>query len=477
MTTVAFSTVGEKNGVPRVWLEGIKLLAGGFKKTAQYEVKEQTKDRLVLVLSKTGDKKVSGRKRNGRDMPIIEQNRADLSKLFEVGQKIRAVIRGGKIIIRVHVVAQKVRNRVERFLSKLSKGEQLASGSLFHGGGILDKAFHAGLHKAGVNSFVKVAVELEQAYLDYSRDFNRELFSGETIFVEGKVEDVSLADAPKLEILIGGIPCTGSSSSGKARNRIQFAEEHSKAGGLFYDYLRFVEETEPAICVIENVPNYAREASMSAIRSVLSRLGYSLQERILEGNEFGALEARKRLCVVAISNGLEDIFDLDAVTGDHEKPATLEAIMDPIPDDSDLWAEMAYLAAKEEEDTKSGKGFRRQLFTKDSAKISTLTREPMKRRSTDPMFQHPTNPKLCRIPTTREHCLAKDIPESMVEDRPGLPSRTILHQIFGQSVVFSCFERVAYHLGAALKEFVGHRDLMNAAGYFAQRSTYDPIAA
>lgn len=63
------------------------------------------------------------------------------------------------------------------------------------------------------------------------------------------------------------------------------------------------------------MPGYQNSESMAAIRAIAEQLGYVLQERVLEGNDFGDLEARKRLCVVAVSYGLEDIFDLESVVG------------------------------------------------------------------------------------------------------------------------------------------------------------------
>ncbi|MGR2492245.1 DNA cytosine methyltransferase, partial [Salmonella enterica] len=93
---------------------------------------------------------------------------------------------------------------------------------------------------------------------------------------------------------------------------MEFAESHEEAGSMFFNFLQFVEALNPAVVLIENVPEYQNTASMEVIRSVLSSLGYSLQERILDGNEFGVIERRKRLCVVALSHGI-DGFELEKV--------------------------------------------------------------------------------------------------------------------------------------------------------------------
>lgn len=145
--------------------------------------------------------------------------------------------------------------------------------------------------------------------------------------------------------------------------------------------------------------------------------------------------------------------------------------MESVAEDSELWAKMNYLATKMEADKKAGKGFMRRLVTSDFPKIGAIRREYMKRRSTEPMIQHPTDPELCRLLTVREHALAKRIPESMVEDRPGQVARTPLHEMFGQGVVFSVFERVAYHIAKAFVPVAQNDDLYKSAGYVAERGT------
>lgn len=472
MTSVVLTSVGERKGTPRIWVEGIKLALGGFKIGVNYEVREQSKGKIVLARSRAGGRVVSIRKKNGKEYPIIDLNNLSLADCFELGQKLRLVIRRGVVVIRAHAQAGKVADRVTRLLKKLRENQALETGSLFHGGGILDSALHSGFASAGSNSFVKLAVERNREFLDYSLDVNRHMFTGESIFIEAPIQDLTVDGAPQLDILCAGIPCTGASSSGKAKNGIKHAEEHVEAGSMFYYFVRWVEATNPAICIIENVPNYQSTASMAAIRAVLTSMGYSLQERILEGNEFGALEARKRLCVVAVSNGLEDVFDLEAVTPLRQKPATVGELMEDIAPDSERWAAMTYLADKEKSDKAAGKGFRRQLYDGTESSINTITADYMKRRSTDPMIKHPTDPDLCRLATCLEHARFKGIPEHMAEQKPGAPAPTNLHKIFGQSVIYPVFEAVGFHLAKAFQAYAANDAVYESAGKFAERTTY-----
>src|SRR5699024_8649520 len=135
-------------------------------------------------------------------------------------------------------------------------------------------------------------------YLDASLRNNPELWDEHSIVIESPVQDVDLRKRPpQTDLLIGGIPCTGASKSGRSKNKLTFAESHAAAGAMFFSFLEFAKAVNPAVILIENVPEYQNTASMEVIRSVLASLGYTVQERVLDGFEFGALERRQRLCV------------------------------------------------------------------------------------------------------------------------------------------------------------------------------------
>ena len=224
---------------------------------------------------------------------------------------------------------------------------------------------------------------------------------------------------------------------------------------MFFNFLQFVEALNPAVVLIENVPEYQNTASMEVIRSVLSSLGYSLQERILDGNEFGVIERRKRLCVVALSHGI-DGFEPEKVQPVRTKESRIQDILEPVPLDSERWKSFDYLAEKELRDKAAGKGFSRQLLTGDDEFCGTIGKDYAKCRSTEPFIVHPEQPELSRIFTPTEHCRVKGIPEELIQ---GL-SDTVAHQILGQSVVFPAFEALALALGNSLWSWVGMMPIM-----------------
>lgn len=63
----------------------------------------------------------------------------------------------------------------------------------------------------------------------------------------GDVRDVDVNMLPKIDLLIGGSPCTGFSSMGKGLN---FDDPQSK---LFFEYVRILKECKPKYFLLENV--------------------------------------------------------------------------------------------------------------------------------------------------------------------------------------------------------------------------------
>ncbi|MBU2952292.1 DNA cytosine methyltransferase [Marinobacter sp. F3R08] len=457
MTAVIITKVGTNKNAPRIWLEGRKLEREGFRVGETYSVDASNSDRLTLIKVTGGKRSVSMKKRNGGSLPLIDLNAQKLAKWFDEDEKLRVTIRKGRIVIRKHYLKAAAQERLERIRKKVAEKRKLAVHSIFHGGGVLDRAIHSGLARAGVGTFVQVAVEKERKYLDLSLERNSHLFEEESVLIEAPVQDICLDRAIEADICVMGIPCTGASTAGRAKmrdtkgeKRTYLPEEHDSAGALFFQSLRWIEQTNPALVILENVKPYQSTASMAVIRSVLTSLGYVVQEKIMNGCTFGALENRDRLCVVAVTEGLEDFIDLDNVVPLRTKPAKLSDVLEDIPLDDERWKPYDYLREKEKRDIKAGKGFRRQLFTGEEGHIATVTREYNKARSTDPFIQHPTDPLLSRLLTVQEHLRVKGIPEDLVEVE--WMATTTLHEVLGQSVVFPVFEATGFAIGEGLQK-------------------------
>lgn len=454
MATLIQTQVTENRSKPRLWVEGARLAREGLAPGMALAMKEVA-GRLLLTPVPEGTEgdnivRVSKRTRRGKVYPLLELRTPALVRLFGLAKRVVIKLVKGKLSISRHHQDEKVQSRNEEIVERLEQGEALRVASLYHGGGVLDSAMHEGLERAGVTSYCKLMSEIESAYVESTLTNNPHLFREDSLILNAPIEQLSFSAAEvKADILMGGVPCTGASNAGKAKNKIQYAEQHASAGAQFYAYLRMIELTNPAICVLENVCQYRNTPSFAIILSVLKTLGYTVQDRDLNGCEYGSLENRNRMVMVAISEGLEG-FDIEDIMPLITKPETLAEVLEPEEVVEQYWQDYEYLREKEIKDKAAGKGFMRQLLDADATQVPTVTRDYKKVRSTDPQLQHPTEPLLTRLFTALEHARIKGAPERIIQ---GL-SETIAHQILGQSVIYPAFLAVGAALGMWLRSLV-----------------------
>lgn len=455
MTVVVATKIMAHRGKNRLWLQGNRLERSGFSMGQPYRV-AMKKGALLLIADAAGDMRVSGRKETR--LPIIDLKAEELAKFFQIGEKLIAIMRKGRIIVKRMVQAIKNKSRVNRLLSKIALKQKLDVGCLFHGGGVMARSVHDGLKAGGVDSRLAVAVELEEKYIEASLRANSDLFDSESLIINGPIQDFAIGKVPQLDLLHAGIPCTAASVSGRARCKTKFAESHDAAGTLFFNLMQWIQAANPAIVILECVKQFLNTASMEIVRGLLKTWGYTLSESVLKGADFGALENRERMVVVAYSSELEadhGAFKFERLPVFHTKPENLGAVLEPIADNDDAWREHGYLIEKEKRDLAENKSFKRQLFTADSPTIGTLTRGLAKRRSTDPMIVNERN-GLTRLVSVIEHARCKQIPEEWVASLE--VSVTVAHEIMGQGVIYSKFFSVAAGVCGWLKAGMADRD-------------------
>ncbi|WP_026280517.1 DNA cytosine methyltransferase [Thioalkalivibrio sp. ALE28] len=447
-TTVIYTTLGERKGTKRLWLEGRRLARAGISPGQHFELTsldnvKGSHDGLTLRFTPTGDRRVSRRKRGDQELPVIDVSGETLVTAFGEAKRVRVVIRPGSIEIRVHHHDRATAERSKRLLQRLNQGEPLRMASLAHGGGILDHALHRGLAAAGVPVELAFANESDGDYLEASLA-NNPIWKSDSIAIEAPMQDVEWRKLPAIDILAAGLPCTGASLSGRAKNRLAKAEEHETAGPLFVAFLAAIQTLRPSVILLENVPQYGTTTSMTVIRSILSSLDYELHETVLDGFELGSMERRNRFCMIATNP--EVPFAFDGLRAVRDRESCIRDILEDIDPDDPAWKAYSYLAEKEVRDKAAGKGFRRQLLDGSEESLGTIGRGYAKARSTEPFIRHPSDPALTRLLTPKEHARVKAVPEPLIE---GL-SATRAHEILGQSVVYAAFEAVGMHLGRAL---------------------------
>jgi len=429
--------LGQNKGAPRVWLEGKRLLKAGFAAGAKFAI-DTGNERVVLRITSNGTRIVSAKHRADEDVPVIDLNSASALGVFAGLERLRVIIRKDEIHLLPLATQKKAAERIERLERKLKAGEPLTVGSLCHGGGVLSLALHNGLHEGGVETRLAFANDIDAQVLEHASSVNP-VWDEATASVAAPMQEIVadnwlLNQLGSVEILEAGIPCVAASLSGRAKKGLSMAEADPNAGHLVVPFLAIVQAVQPCVVVVENVPPYQNTASAHLIRNTLRDWGYTVQEDVLAGGDFGAFEDRKRMVMVATTAGLA--FDFTSITKPAPQAHTLAQIMEDIPENAECWSTMQYLRDKEVRDKAAGKGFRMQIVGPNDSRVGTIGAEYQKNRSTEPKVRHPVQGDcLLRLLTPTEHARIKGVPEQLIA---GLPA-TRAHHLLGNGICFGPF--------------------------------------
>jgi len=449
-TDIWIKGIGEKRGAPYVYFDGMQAIRAGFSPGQKYDV-DIDGNRVVLSANKDGSRTVCAKRKGEVDYPVVDINSKELLALFDGMSSIRVIVQGGKVYLLPLASEVKKRERITRIAEKMASRTPLSMASLSHGGGVLSHAIHEGLKRAGVDAELAFANEIREDLLCHAIEHN-DAWSENTMAVampmqEAAQDDWLLARLPKLDVLEMGLPCSGASKAGASKRGLTKMEDHPEVGHLVFAALVILNQTQPAVVLLENVPEYADSASAMILRNQLRDMGYHTHEAILEGKDFGCMENRVRWCMVAVTNGLD--FDIEklapTVTVVKKLGDYLDASIGP---DDPRYRAVSYLKEKMERDAAKGNSFAMQTITAESTSVPTLRKGYQKGGSTDPRLLHPTNPELSRLLTAAEHSRIKGVPDHLID---GL-SDTIAHQLLGQGILYAPFEAVGQRIGECLNK-------------------------
>lgn len=120
--------------------------------------------------------------------------------------------------------------------------------------------------------------------------------------VEGDVSEQSFSEYKgKIDVVTGGFPCQSFSYAGK-----KLGLEDAR-GTLFYEFARVVQETQPLMCVGENVKGLVTHdngKTLEAMVQILDDLGYDVMEpQVLKAAYYNVPQKRERLFLVGIKRG------------------------------------------------------------------------------------------------------------------------------------------------------------------------------
>ncbi len=424
---VSYSAIKQKRGSPHVWIEGVRLTVAGFERNRRYtRVVDEATQTIILTLVEDGEYVVSGRQRNQRDIPILDINLGRGVTAFTEGTRYRAVYMACQIIISIHHEQQAQYRREKRLISNTMTGT-IIEASACTGGGISTAAIHQAFQENRLQSKIDWMVDVNLQYLQ-SAYAHCPAITVNTKCFASQLEELETQLLTEVDVFSFSLPCTGLSVSGKAKHK-KTPEQH-ESGTSIFGIMAIIKAANPSIIMSENVPEAKGSPMYTLITQELIRRGYRIIEAILDSEQTGTFEQRKRYWFIAVSSGLPDklfngVFDFQM----KRKYNQLNDLLDSnIPEDA--WKDHQYLKDKAISDAAAGKGFKRQLLTGTENKIGTVGRHYNKRRSTEPFIVRDDGKE--RLLTVEEHAKAKSVPASLVANC----TATTGHEILGQSIDF-----------------------------------------
>lgn len=117
------------------------------------------------------------------------------------------------------------------------------------------------------------------------------------------VKDINKTSG-EYDIICGGFPCQDISIAGKNNGGL-----YGEKSGLWFEYLRIIDEIRPKYAVVENV--YAlRTRGLETLLQNLSEIGYDATWTTFDSQYFGNAQRRRRIYILAVRDGIPPQADI-----------------------------------------------------------------------------------------------------------------------------------------------------------------------
>ena len=166
--------------------------------------------------------------------------------------------------------------------------------SLFSGGGGLD----IGFEQAGFE--ILFATDFNHECCETLKLNRGNTLSNSCTVVEQDITTMDLGILPEnVDMIIGGPPCQSFSASGRRAGGA--AGQLDQRGNLFKSYCKVVEHVRPKAFLFENVRGILGTNKGQDFRNIIdsfAALGYKIEFRILDAEDYGAPQQRERMFIV-----------------------------------------------------------------------------------------------------------------------------------------------------------------------------------
>ena len=127
----------------------------------------------------------------------------------------------------------------------------------------------------------------------------RHNFSAEVI--EDDIRNISsFSSWENADIVVGGPPCQGFSNL----NSIPTSELDDERNNLWRHFMRAVEDIQPSVFLLENVPRFLQSAEGARAVKIAEDIGYQTVVETLWGHDFGVPQKRKRSFILGSKLGV-----------------------------------------------------------------------------------------------------------------------------------------------------------------------------
>lgn len=245
---------------------------------------------------------------------------------------------------------------------------------------------------------------------------------------------------PSHDILAGGFPCQAFSQAGR---QLGFNEAR---GTLFFEILKLAKTIRPRALILENVKRLKTHDGGNTFKVIvnsLRELGYKVYAKILRAYDYGLVQNRERIFIVAFDKPLHFDFPDPLKTRRYQ---CVGDILENHVDERYTITDRIYEGHKRRlrEHREKGNGFGFSVFKGEAAYTNTISARYWKDGSEILIDQGAKNPRML---TPRECARLQGFPDEFLPHE----SRRHAYQQFGNSVPVPVVASVAGALLTALR--------------------------
>lgn len=434
-----------------------KLKEAGFPVGTRFTVNYQP-GMVELVKDDNGTNVIAPKTFPKRDGTSTIGERLDLRssqihEKFAGEERVLALYLDGRIVFLHLPTVTRGLERAEKLVKAVESGT-LRTAALYAGIATLDAALHEGFKKAGLNSEMVFANDSWDVAVDCMLNDNPAVVPHTRTFTGGIEQFIASGmRRSDLDMLVLGIPCRGASKLNIATRSLP--ESHEEAGHQVLNAVMALQQLGfPPLVLVENVRLYSDSISLSMLERVLREQGYQTmligdrgedgQYLGINSNDYGDIERRVRMALLAYPMGVELRFDGMVKTG----PSKLTVGDIRLPEAS--IDESEYLkGAHLNSEAKIAKGWRNRVVDDSDNITPSISAACWKMRPEDAKFKHPMDPTKSRLPFPEEHAALKGHDKSIINS---LTTTTHAHTALGNGTAKKCWVELARVLGSELRK-------------------------